>query len=332
MENKSHALAAAAFVLALLVLLVAMIAWLAHDTREKRQFEIASQDAVSGLQVQAGVRYKGVAVGRVTAILLDPQSRGTVLVRISVNDSVPMTTATFASLGFQGVTGLAYVQLDDGPADKAGVVDLAAGARIPMRAGLMARLSEQGTSLLNELSQASARMDALLAASNQQKLMAAVSNLGDAAAALKQLTQHADQVLLGTGAAGTVSLPRMAAQVDASFKSMQGTAEKLGQSAEAVRASADEFRRASTRMTEAGGTLERVVRGADAVVNAAQTFNTSVAPRLNRATEETAHTVHQAGRLIESLDNNPQALLTGRSGVAPGPGEPGFVSPPSSGQ
>ena len=76
MENKSHALAAGAFVLLISALLVAMAAWLSRDTTERRLFEISSAESVTGLQPQAGVRYKGVLVGRVTAVALDKVKRG----------------------------------------------------------------------------------------------------------------------------------------------------------------------------------------------------------------------------------------------------------------
>lgn len=113
MENKSHALAAGAFVLAVVAMLVGLAAWLTRDTGEHRLFEISSHESVTGLQEQAPVRYKGVTVGRVQSIALDREKAGNVLVRFAVDGTAPMTTATFATLGFQGVTGLAFIQLDD---------------------------------------------------------------------------------------------------------------------------------------------------------------------------------------------------------------------------
>ena len=58
MENKTHAIAAGAFVLVIAALLVAMAVWLTRDTGEHSVFEISSAEAVTGLQSQAGVRYR----------------------------------------------------------------------------------------------------------------------------------------------------------------------------------------------------------------------------------------------------------------------------------
>ena len=303
MENKSHALAAGLFVVAIVALLAGMAAWLTRDTAERRVFELSSREAVTGLQPQAGVRYKGVAVGKVTSIGLDRQAPGNVLVRISIDDTAPITESTFATLGFQGVTGLAFIQLDDsGTSTVALTTSVDHVARIPLRQGLMSRLSEQGSNLVAQLEQASQRVNLLLAPENQKNLMTAVTNMGQAANQLSLLTQRTDQMLLEPAGAA--------------FKSMQATSERLAASADAVKTSATEFKRMSTRMNEAGGTLDKIAQGVDVLV-----------PRLNRTADEATRTVRQVGRVVDTVNENPQSLLLGKGVAQPGPGEPGFVPP-----
>ncbi len=328
MENKSHALAAGAFVLVVAALLIAMAAWLTRDHAEQRVFEISSKDGVTGLQHQAAVRYKGVTVGRVVAIELDSVARGNVLVRISVNDSAPITASTFATLGFQGVTGLAFIQLDDsGESAVALQTSREAIARIPMRQGLVSRLSDQGGKLLTQLEKASGQMNQLLDADNQKNLMMAVTKLGQAADGIAQLTRRADATLSGTGPQGSVNLPRVAEQATATLQSIAQTSEQLKISADTVRQSAAEFRQMSARMNEPGGTLDRIARSTDSLVNTSQTINSNVVPRLNRSAEEASRAARQVGRLVEGLNDNPQMLITGKGAAPPGPGEAGFVAP-----
>ena len=328
MENKSHALAAGTFVLLVAALLIAMAAWLTRDHTEQRVFEISSKDAVTGLQPQAGVRYKGVTVGRVVAIELDPAVRGNVLVRIAVNDGAPITASTFASLGFQGVTGLAFVQLDDsGESAVALQTSSDVIGRIPMRQGLMSRLSDQGGKLLGQLEKASSQMNQLLDADNQKNLMTAVTNLGQAAAGITQLTRRADAMLTGTGPEGSVNLPRVAEQASTTLKNIAQTSEQLKVSADTVRQSAAEFRTMSARMNEPGGTLDRIARSTDSLVTTSQSINGNTVPRLNRTAEEATRAARQVNRLVEGLNDNPQMLLTGKGAAVPGPGEAGFVAP-----
>lgn len=330
MENKSHAFAAGAFVLVVAGLMVALAAWLTRDTSVQRVFEISSHEAVTGLQPQAGVRYKGVSVGRVLDIALDPAVPGNVLVRIAVNEAAPITPSTFATLGFQGVTGLAFIQLDD---TGASTQVLATGpeqfARIPMRAGLMARLSDQGASLLTQLDQASQRINLLLAPDNQKNLMDAVGQLGKAATSVSQLSQRTEQVLGTPSGAGQITVPQLMQQAHVSLQSMQAASERLGASADSVKTSADEFKRMSARMNAPGGTLDKMADGAEVLVATGQALNATLVPRLGRTVDATARMTRQVGRTAESVNDNPQSLLLGKGRAQPGPGESGFVAPPA---
>jgi phospholipid/cholesterol/gamma-HCH transport system substrate-binding protein len=316
MENKSHALAAGAFVLVISALLVAMAAWLSRDTTERRLFEISSTESVTGLQPQAGVRYKGVLVGRVTEVGLDNVKLGNVLLKIAVNETVPITRSTFSTLGFQGVTGLAFVQLEDKGEDPTPLTATGnALARIPMRPGIVSRLTDQGGNLLTQLEHASVQVNGLLAADNQKALMQTVEQLGQAAAHLSTLTQHADQVLVTT-----------AEQTRVTLQSMRESADRLGESGTTVRNSAAEFQRMSRRMNEPGGTLDQVAQGTESLATTARQLNSQVLPRLGRATDDAGRAARQVGRVAESVGGSPQTLLWGRS-QTPGPGEAGFVAP-----
>jgi phospholipid/cholesterol/gamma-HCH transport system substrate-binding protein len=196
-----------------------------------------------------------------------------------------------------------------------------------MRQSMVSRLSEQGGNLLTQLEQASVRMNSLLAADNQKQLMGAIGNLSQAAANISALTKRADQVLGAEGAPDAVNLPRMVSQADQTLKTMQTTAERLGTSADAVRNSAEEFRRTNRRLNEPGGTLDKIAQSTDALATTSRQVQSQLLPRLNRTMEDTGRTVRQVGRAAETLGDNPQSVLWGRSTLAPGPGERGFVAP-----
>jgi phospholipid/cholesterol/gamma-HCH transport system substrate-binding protein len=254
---------------------------------------------------------------------------GSVLVRIAVNDNAPVTTTTFASLGFQGVTGLAFVQLDDaGESTQLLATSKTQVARIPMRPGMVSRFTAQGGQLLDQLEQTAGRANALLAADNQKALMAAVNNLGQAAASLNQLSRRVDQILVAQPGDAGVNLPRVVAQAEATLQSVKATSERLAVSAEAVKASATEFKLLSARMNGPGGTLDRLAQSTDALTASGQLLNATLVPRLNRTADDAARTVRQVGRVADTVSESPQSLILGKGAAQPGPGEPGFVSPP----
>jgi phospholipid/cholesterol/gamma-HCH transport system substrate-binding protein len=108
---------------------------------------------------------------------------------------------------------------------------------------------------------------------------------------------------------------------------MKASSERLGLAADAMRKSAEEFKAVSARMNEPGGTLDKIARSAEALAATNQSLNATLVPRLNRVADETARTVRQVNRTVDSVNENPQSLILGRSAATPGPGEAGF-SPP----
>jgi len=319
MENKSHALAAGLFVVFVTALLIALAVWLTRDTRQLRSYELAGQVNLSGLQPQANVRYQGVPVGKVTSIRLDPQTQGHVLVRIAVDELAPINANTFATLGYQGVTGLAFIQLDDNkPTEGAAppLAQLADNSRIPLKPGLVSKLTERGERVLGQLDEASQRLNQLLSSQNQQTLMTTVENLGRVASEIQQLTAQTRGLL-----------PELAQGTRDSLALLKATSLRLGDSADAAKTSARAFQRLTERMAGPGGALDQLGQGAEVWVATNQSLQSVTLPRLNLVAQDVARSTRQIGELAQILRDTPQALLLGAPPPMPGPGEPGFNAP-----
>lgn len=335
MENKAHAFAAGLFVLVVTAMLVALAAWLTRDTGVRRIYEITSPEAVTGLQSQAAVRYRGVAVGKVVDIGFDPQTIGNIRVRIAVDDTAPITASTFATLGFQGVTGLAFVQLDDTGQSKVMLpTDSNAPARIPMRPSLLSKLSDQGVAILTQVEQTSLRVNQLLAPENQKQLMATIAGFGQSAASVQQLSERVQKlsgtmegILTAQLGPERVSIPQFVQEAGGTMKSLGTTAASIDQTAAEFRKTALEITRLSERLNAPGGVVDRLAEGAGAMTAAGQAFSAATLPRLNRTSDDASRTARQVTRAVSALSDNPQALLFGNGSSAPGPGEPGFSFP-----
>ena len=118
MENRAHALAAGLFTLVLGAALAAVALWFSKDELRLIPYAMATTSPVTGLKVEAPVRYRGVDVGKVDDISIDAANSGRVQIRIGEREGTPITKSTYAQLGCQGITGLAYVLLgDDGDPD-----------------------------------------------------------------------------------------------------------------------------------------------------------------------------------------------------------------------
>jgi len=328
MENKSHALAAGAFVLLASALLLALALWLTRDARERVIYELSTASAVTGLQPQAAVRFKGVEVGKVSSVSFDRQASGQVLIRIAIDQQAPVTRATFGTLGFQGVTGLAFVALDDdGSSAERLATTAAVPARIPMRQSPLARLSDQGGKLLTQMEELSQRVNQLLGADNQQQVMGAVGSLAHAAGSIDRLASRAERVL-GAQLGPELRLPQLSQEASTSLRALQTSAERIGESAQEARELARSLRQVAERLDAKGGVLDRLGQGVDQLSASNQALQANTLPRVNRAADEATRSARAIGQAAGALADQPQALLFGPSPPAPGPGEPGFAARP----
>ena len=325
MENKSHAFAAGLFVLVVTALVVGLGVWLTRDRGNYQSYELSSGEGVAGLQPQAAVRYKGVSVGRVTHIGFDSQASGNVLIRIAVSVDAPITPTTFAVLGYQGVTGLAYVLLDDAGEPYPAIAPGPSGLpRLPLRTSPFTQLFDQGPAILSRVQEATERINQVLSDDNQRLLRELLANTGQAAGSVHTLSQRLDATVQQRLDPALAALPPLAREATGALQSMR-------QAGEQVSGMAAEIGQTAKRINAPGGTLEQTERGAQTLAQAVERFGTTTLPRMERAADETARAARLTGRAASSLGENPQGILYGPGRGQPGPGEPGFTAPQRTG-
>ena len=321
MENKAHALAAGLFVLLATALLAGLATWLTRDQGQYDVYEVSTREAVAGLQSQAPVRYRGVNVGKVADIRFDPSNRGNVLLRLLVDQSAPMNKSTFATLSYQGVTGLAFVQLDDaGAASEALQTNNETPTRIPMRPALLGQLAERGQSILDKVDEVAARASDTLSPDNQKRLARVLDDASLAAQSVTALSTRMQTVLDAQLGPDRVNIPAFVREASTTLKTLQSTTEKAGKAV-------DEAAATARQLTAKDGALERIGESASALSSAADAFSASTLPRVNQASDDTARAAKQLGRAANAVSDNPQLLLFGNGALKPGPGEPGFAAP-----
>jgi phospholipid/cholesterol/gamma-HCH transport system substrate-binding protein len=320
MENKAHALAAGVFVLGLVAVLVALVVWLTRDTTVRNTYELSTRDPVSGLQPQAVVRYRGVAVGKVTTIDFDPKVKGNVRVRMMVDQRVPLTQSSFATLSYQGVTGLAFIAIDDkGESQAALVPDEANPPRIPLKPSVLAQLQDRGEAIINQVEEVTKRANMLLGDGNQKRIADALENIAQAAASANQLTKQLDGTVKTGLTPALTALPPLIDRTRDTMGSLKTAAGDISRVANRLDATV-------VRLNAPDGPIDRLGGGTQGLSQAVDAFNAATLPRINRVADDTSQAVRRLGRAADGINDNPQSLIFGNGAVA-GPGEPGFSAP-----
>ena len=317
MENRSHALMTGFFTIALLVAAVLAGIWFNRDRTERAPYEIATVQSIPGLNPQAAVRYRGLDVGQVDEIVFDKSSAGQILIRLAVDKAAPVTSTTFATLGYQGVTGIAFIQLDD---EKTGSPLLATGngkvARIPLKPGFLDQLEKRGMVILEQAEQITTRMNTLLSDDNQKIILGAFEKVGKAADAIEAVPRRLEPTL-----AKLPQLGDQASQSLASFNELSTSATKMTRNfdrlATSLQAPDGPLARLNTTIDRVGGALEGVT--AD--------LELETLPHIVTMADEARTSLRAVRRTANTFNDRPQSILFGTPNGTPGPGEPGFVAP-----
>ncbi|MES3023103.1 MAG: MlaD family protein [Pseudomonadota bacterium] len=317
MENRSHALMTGFFTLALLIATVAAGIWFNRDTVTRVPYEIATTQSIPGLNPQATVRYRGLEVGRVDAIIFDEKNAGQILIRLAVDENAPVTKTTYATLGYQGVTGIAFIQLDD---DKTGSPRLQTApeqpARIALRPGFLDQLEKRGLVILEKAESLATRANELLGPENQKKFGDALDNVGKAASAFEAIPRQLEPTLK--------RLPELTARVDQSLVRFDAFSTSATRTADNYDRLATTLQARDGPINKLTGTIDRVGGSLDGVIS---NLEMQTLPHFVSMTDEARTSLRAVKRTANSLGDRPQSILFGAPNAAPGPGEPGFVPP-----
>jgi phospholipid/cholesterol/gamma-HCH transport system substrate-binding protein len=315
METKVNQAVVGAFVLILAVVGIAAVLWLGSGRLSRKQYGTYLAyftDSVSGLNLHAPVKYRGVAVGSVREVALDATNPERVRLVLEVELGTPVKEDSIAILGVQGLTGIAYVELEGGSRGSA-ALRAKPGEPLPViRTGpsLMRRLDSAGTMLLADLDESTRRINDVLDQDTRATLRSTVSDLREVTEALARRSADIEATLASTavlarnGARASDELPRVLERIDRSAAAVERMADSMALAGQSAQAALDGVRGVATG---AGMALQRLEGQAG--------------PEVERLVAELRTAAASLGRVSGELERNPGLLLLGRAPTPPGPGE-----------
>ena len=305
MESKVNFAVVGVFVLVLGALLVSGVLWLSSGKSYSKTYDtylIYMSESVSGLSLDAPVRYRGVQVGSVRRIALAPGNAEQVQLTLDIERGTPVKQDTVAVLQVQGLTGIAHVDLSGGSRDSPPLKP-GSGEKYPViRTGpsLMLRLDAGVTALLTNLNRSSENVNALLDEENRAVLRRTLVSLEHLSGIL---AAHAGAIDTGLDHASRTmkNTERLTALANA----------ELPQLLQRIQRSADAFDRMASE----------TARASSSAASAVESVRIEALPEARQAITELRELTASLRRFSEALERNPGMLLQGRPAVPPGPGE-----------
>jgi phospholipid/cholesterol/gamma-HCH transport system substrate-binding protein len=312
MESRAYALVTGLFVLGIAGCIVLWAHWLAKVPVARTTYHVVSTVPVAGLNPEAQVRYRGISVGRVGSIDIDPKDPRRILVNIEVDNTVPVTRGTYAQLGMEGITGIAYVHLLDNFKDMQPAVKGADGyAELPLKPSFFDALSDDAEGAIRDARELITNLNGLLTPDNRKRIGATLVSLERISANLESASARLPVVLARTEAWLSEDSRRLAVN---SLQSVNETAKALPELA----------RDARLLVKDARELVGQVGKLSEQAHGTAADMREDTLPRVNALAESVERSAQRVGRLALQLDRDPQSAIFGRKPGKPGPGEPGF--------
>jgi phospholipid/cholesterol/gamma-HCH transport system substrate-binding protein len=296
MESKINYTLVGLFVVLLLAGLISFAYWLSKygGEQEYNYYHVYISESVAGLSNDSSVKYRGVDVGTVEHIVLNPNNSEQVQLLLKIEINTPVRVDTTATLKSFGLTGLTYVELEGiGGPDTALLTSSANQIpSIPARPSTFARIDESMSVLTTKVALALDKFSQLLSEQNLDNVSSTLSEMKILAKEMRE-QKESFQSLVDNGVI-------MEKRITKAFEKIEV---------------------ASVSVTKMANSLEK--NSTEVSRTMSQDLQLSM-ESFNQLLSELDILARYLQRTTQSLEASPSDLLFKRTQPKPGPGEEGY--------
>jgi len=320
MEPKVNYVVVGAFVVLLGATVLGAIFWLGKTDYRGiyDRYYVYTRESVAGLSVDSTVKYRGVDVGRVKEVILNPENAEEVRVAVDIVGGTPVKTDTQAVMVTQGLTGLVTLNLTGGTREAPLLTPVAGQAYPVIKSapslfgrldGTLAKLlSDQGLSTLvanlNGLAQNAA---SALDADNRTVLKQVLKDLSEVTKVLAERSGQMDRGVQNAAQAAAQSA-RMTEQLG---KQLPALLDRISRSAAGLQQMTEDLSRTSRSVGELVGASRPGI----------EQFSRQTLADAGLLVTELRQLTATLNRVAQRAERQPNVLVLGRSAQPKGPGE-----------
>lgn len=198
MESKTNNLLVGSFVLVFVIGLVGFMFWL-EDFRSMDDdafYKVYFEKSVAGLSRSASVKYRGVDIGIVESMRINPKNSEMIELLLKVKKEAPVKKDSVAILKSHGLTGLAFIELEGG--SKTSPLLQSQTGEFPViesAPSTFDKLNDSLPEITMNLLQALDRINAVLSDENLTNFNALIKNSAEITASIKGYEDELDTLL-----------------------------------------------------------------------------------------------------------------------------------------
>lgn len=274
METRANYVAVGFFTMLVILASFGFIYWVAKldGSVPQRPINVRILGAVTGLATGSEVHFNGIKVGQVNRVVFNPDDPREVFALAQINDDTPVRADTTATIGSQGLTGVAYISLKGGSPQAQSLFELGEDGKAPM---INARPSAVAD-ILETVRDVSAKANDALGSlkefieENRGPVSATVKNVEKFSEALGNNADGIDEFLASASQIGT-SLSALGDKMDGTINGLEKIVTAVD--AEKVKSTIDNVEAFSADLRKGGEKVETLVASVDKIAKDLEAFS-----------------------------------------------------------
>jgi len=181
LESRVNYTLVGVFTIVFLAIFAGLVFWLGKfnfkDDTDK--YRVYITESVSGLNIEAPVKYRGIVVGSVADIQIHPQNTEQIEVILKIKKGIPIRATSTASLKPQGITGLSFVDIQPGDS-KSSVLKMSPKGELPTivyEQSLFGKFDSTFTVMTDNLQNILQKANAAMSEKNMAELSKTLQNI-----------------------------------------------------------------------------------------------------------------------------------------------------------
>jgi phospholipid/cholesterol/gamma-HCH transport system substrate-binding protein len=319
MNNKVNYKLIGIFVLIGLSFLLAFTYWMLKPSSEAQtqKYRIYFDESVSGLNINAPVKYRGINVGKVVDLRINPKNTEQVEAMVEILKSTPIKENTVAKLTAQGITGLTYINLTLGEND-APPLKAKNGEKYPViksAPSLFEHFEKSLGALSGELSYTLEKTSQLLNDENQESIRVILNRTASLMEKMDRVLDERSVDHMHNTIANldnfSYKLDAMMPKIDAFVTQSMAWETKMG----------DSFVSIKDTYSGMGLIMEDMASSFAAVQKDVESVSLNVVPTINNTMFTMQNTLIEFNSLLQEYKRSPNDLLFKKEEEKRGPGE-----------
>jgi len=302
-----------------MVLMFGFSYWLLKPSAEDEttKYHIYFNESVLGLNIDSPVKYRGITVGKVTELKINPVNTEQVKVLITILKSTPIKSDTVAKLTSQGITGLSYINLSLG-SNNAPPLVAKDGEEYPVIKTLPSffeRFEKSLGSVSTKLSKTLSGTEKLLNNENQKHIALLLKR---GASFMNRLDEMLDDKTVNHFHSSMRNLERVSNKFDAMMPKIESFIDKSVAWEDKISTSFNSIMKSYLGIKSSMDEIKRAVSSGEFNV---KKIASDVVPTLNNTLLEMQYLMIKMEDTLNQHERSPSDILYKREQIKKGPGE-----------